>query len=141
MEQIGKSDWRAGNYLYRLLRDDQFFARYGGKSSVLLLTDGDRLISFCTFAQQDEIPDETLMPWIGFAYTFPQYRGRRYMGKLLKHAVCMAAEKGYPCVYISTDHVGLYEKYGFVYWQDMENGSGKPCRIYTMSTGYDDKKG
>ena len=99
MEQIGKSGWRAGNYLYRLLRDDQFFARYGEKSSVLLLTDGNRLISFCTFAQRDEIPDETLTPWIGFVYTFPQYRGRRHMGKLLKHAVCLAGKTGYPCVF------------------------------------------
>jgi hypothetical protein len=33
-------------------------------------------------------------------------------------------------VYISTDEVGLYEKYGFAFWQTMTTREGKPTRVY-----------
>ena len=33
------------------------------------------MISFCTFAEHDDIPDTELTPWIGFVYTFPAFRG------------------------------------------------------------------
>ena len=31
---------------------------------------------------------------------------------------------------ISTDHIGLYEKYGFVFWKIMNNREGNPTRVY-----------
>lgn len=46
----------------------------GEKSRVMLLVDGDDLISFCTYAEKDDIQPTELTPWIGFVYTFPQYR-------------------------------------------------------------------
>ena len=41
--------------------------------------DNNKLISFCTYAELDEIQPTDLTPWIGFAYTFPEYRGNRYL--------------------------------------------------------------
>ena len=77
LSEIRRCDWRAGQYLYQLLRDSQFHSLLGEKSKLLLLTEGNHLIAFCTYAQRDEIPTEELTPWAGFVYTFPQYRGKR----------------------------------------------------------------
>ncbi|MCM1579407.1 MAG: GNAT family N-acetyltransferase, partial [Ruminococcus sp.] len=77
--------------------------------------EGDSLVSFASFAERDSIEDDSLSPWIGFVCTFPQYRGHRYMGRLIGHCEKIAAEHGVKAVYICTDHVGLYEKYGFSY--------------------------
>ena len=138
---IARCDWRAGHYLHQLLREDRFHALLGGKSRLLLLTEGDSLISFCTYAQRDEIPLEALTPWAGFVYTFPQHRGKRRMGKLLEHVYRLAKADGFPCVYISTDQTGLYEKYGCTFWKTMQNAEGSDCRIYRMEIGHPDYSG
>ena len=86
LEQIGKSDWRAGQFLHRLLAEDRFHEMAGQEAEVLLLADGDRLASFCTLAEKDEIPDTERRPWLGFVYTHPDYRGRRLTGRLICRA-------------------------------------------------------
>ena len=50
---------------------------------VLLLTEDSKLISFCTYAGKDDIQPTELSPWVGFVYTFPEYRGHRYVGLLM----------------------------------------------------------
>jgi hypothetical protein len=94
LREIGHSDWTAGQYLHQLLGEHRFHDLLGEKSRLLLLTEGDHLVAFCTYAQRDEIPAEELRPWAGFVYTSPQYRGKRRMGKLLEHmekAGCLMA--------------------------------------------------
>lgn len=132
LEEIGKSDWGAGQYLYRLLKDGQFHSLLGKRSRLLLLTESDRLAGFCTYAERDEIPGDDLTPWAGFVYIFPQFRGRRRMGKLLEHVYRLAKTDGFPCVYISTDHTGLYEKYGCTFFRTMRNTHGQESRIYRL---------
>ena len=130
LDEIGKSDWGAGAYLYQLLINGTFFDTVGEGSELLLLTDGDDLISFCTYAEKDEILSAEYSPWIGFVYTFPQYRGHRYIGALFEKIEYLAKEKNVPQIYISTDHIGLYEKYGFEYLKQMESIYGGTSRVY-----------
>ena len=134
LNEIKKSDWNAGAFLYRLLKNDMFFQAVGADSDVLLLTDGDCLISFCTFAEKDDVQPTDLSPWIGFVYTFPEYRGKRYAGLLFDEAVRIAKEKGVPEIYLSTNHTGLYEKYGFEYKTQMIDMDGEPTKIYIRKT-------
>ena len=141
LREIRQCDWSAGQYLHQLLREHRFHALLGENSRLLLLTEGDSLIAFCTYAQRDEIPAEELTPWAGFVYTFPQHRGKRRMGKLLEHVYRLAKADGFPCVYISTDHTGLYEQYGCTFWKTMRNAQGNDCRIYRMEIGHPDYSG
>ena len=134
MSQLRKCDWSAGGFLCRLIDEGRFHALTGAWSRLLLLTDGDRLASFCTFCERDEIDDTDLAPWVGFVYTFPEYRGRRCFGRLLDKAKSLAAEAGFEAVYISTDHIGLYEKYGFEYICTLKNRWADDCRVYKGST-------
>jgi len=113
IEKIGKSDWKAGQYLAELLRNNKLRELCGESTEVLLLTENDSLLSFCTLAERDEIHDTDMSPWVGFVYTFPEYRGNRHIAKLLEHASRMAEKSGYEVLYISTDQAGLYEKFGF----------------------------
>lgn len=55
----------------------------------------------------------------------------KVMGKrLIDHACNCAKENGYRQVFLYTDHVGLYEKYGFTYLESKENNWGDMSRIY-----------
>ena len=134
LRRIGEAGWEAGRYLYRLLREDRFRALYGEKAEVLLLTDGDRLAAFCTYAEKDDIPETGLAPWIGFVYTFPEYRGQRLAGKLIRGAKESARRDGYDSLYISTGETGLYEKYGAAFLAVMKDRRGEDSRVYRLDS-------
>ena len=130
LEEIKKSNWNAGAFLYELLSNGTFFDTVGKNSKLLLLIDGDELISYCTYAEKDDIQPTELTPWMGFVYTFPQYRGHRFVGLLLEEIERLAKEEGISEVYISTNHIGLYEKYGCEYKTQMNDIEGCPSRVY-----------
>ena len=135
LEKIKRSDWGAGAFLHQLLSNGTFFAAVGEGSKVLLLTDGDELISFCTYAQKDDIQPTELTPWMGFVYTFPEHRGHRYVGLLLEEIERLAKEEGICEVYISTNHIGLYEKYGCEYKTQLRDMDGELSRVYVKKFG------
>ena len=130
LEQIMRSDWGAGAFLHQLLSEGKFFEAVGDGSRVLLLTYSDELISYCTYARWDDIQPTELTPWMGFIYTFPEHRGHRYAGLLFKEIERLAREGGVTTVYISTNHVGLYEKYGCEFLTMMNDMDGNPSRVY-----------
>ena len=130
INEIERSDWRAGAFLGRLLRNDEFFDAVGKDSRVLLLTEGDELISYCTFAEKDDIQPTDLTPWVGFVYTFPKHRGHRYAGLLFDEVERLAKERPAAEVYLSTNHIGLYEKYGWEFFDMMDDMDGEPSRVY-----------
>lgn len=81
------------------------------------------------------IYDEEKM--VGFAmYGFCEeqsYRGNRYSEKLIKYALEQAKLKGYEQVYLATNHIGLYEKFGFEYVEDKIDVFNEVCRVYLRS--------
>lgn len=117
-EEIQKSDWRAAGFLAELLTKGTFKDTFG-EGELYMLTDGDRLAAFVSFAQRDCLKNESRSPWAGFVYTFPEHRGHRYSELLIGKCAEAAKLKGHDILYICTDHVGLYEKYGFTF---LENG-------------------
>ena len=129
LRQIASCEWRAAQFLAELLTKGEFHHAVG-KGTVYLLTDGDRLVSFVSLAERDCINAPEYTPWIGFVHTAPEYRGHRHVGKLIDHACAIASEQGAARVYICTDHVGLYEKYGFTYLENRVSIYEEDSRVY-----------
>lgn len=123
-------DWRSGKYLCDLLRTGTLFEKTGADTKLLMLTDGKDLLSFCTLSEKKYDIVSSLSPWLGFVYTFPQYRGRRYSAVLLRHAEKLVHEAGAAGLYLSTKHVGLYEKYGFSFHGVLKDWRDDEQRIY-----------
>lgn len=72
-----------------------------------------------------------LTPNICAVYTEEAYRGRGIAGKLLNRAVEDLRARGISPVYLVTDHIGFYERYGWVYVCDVqESHTEKKTRIY-----------
>ncbi len=130
LSQLKECEWGAGKYLYQLLTEHKLKHLVGEASKVLMLVDEEKLVSFCTFAEKDDIQPTELTPWIGFVYTYPEYRGNHCAGKLLSHAESLAKEAGIKNIYISTNHDGLYEKYGYEFYQIMKDVGGEDSRVY-----------
>lgn len=130
LSKIKESDWGAGQFLYKLLKNQKLKQYVGESTKVLMLVDEENLLSFCTFADKDDIQPTELTPWIGWVYTFPTYRGNHYAGKLLNYAETLAVETGVKNIYISTNHDGLYEKYGYEFFITMKDMDGEDSRVY-----------
>ena len=75
--EIAKADWGAAKFLHQLLSEGKLKETLGDSALVPLLTGGEKLVSFCTFAPLDDVQPTELSPWIGFVYTAPEYRGHR----------------------------------------------------------------
>ncbi len=128
LRQIAAYEWRAAKFLAELLTKGEFH-NAAGEGTVYLLADGDKLVSFITLAERDCV-EAPYGPWIGFVHTAPEYRGHRHVGKLIDHACAVAREHGAARVCLCTDHVGLYEKYGFTYLENRVSIYGEDSRIY-----------
>ena len=129
IQKIAVCDWSAARFLVQLLKEGTFYETLGGWGELYLLMDGEDLVSFATFTGQDAVRDESLVPWIGFVFTVPSYRGHRYAGRVLAHIEAVAAARGYDKIYIGTDHVGLYEKYGYEYQENRMDCWGSDQRV------------
>ena len=132
LAEIKKSDWGAAPVLAEFLENGTFFEKLG-EGVLLLLTDGDKLVSYLTFALRDCVDDKSLYPWIGFVYTFPEYRGKMCAGRLISRCGELARDRGVKNIYVCTDHTGLYEKYGFEYKENRVDIYGEDSRIYVKS--------
>ena len=132
ISKIKDADWRGAKYLVQLLESGNFYAHCGNTSKLFLLIDNLDLISFCTYAEKDEIPDTNLTPWIGFVYTFPQFRGKRKIGILMEHIYLLAKNEGFKNLYISTDQPGLYEKFGFTFKEKLKDRWGGDTLVYNL---------
>lgn len=130
LKQFESCEWDAGKFLASLLKENKFHSMLGGWAKLFLLVDEDSLVSFVTYSAQDCISDPTLTPWLGFFHTAPEYRGNRYGKLLIDHASEVAKKEGYNAVYLATDHIGLYEKYGFEYMENRLDVWGEDSRIY-----------
>ncbi len=129
IDKIRVCDWGAAKFLADLLEQNKFH-NVLGNGSLFIMSDGGKLVSFCTLTHKDCVDDDKLFPWIGFVFTSPEYRGRRYSEKLIEYACEKAQKQGFENVYIATDHIGLYEKYGFTYMESRIDIYGEESRIY-----------
>ena len=129
IEKIRACDWGAAKFLADLLEKNTFHTLLGN-GSLIIMTDDEKIVSFCTLTRRDCIKDDDLFPWIGFVFTSPEYRGKRYSGELVEYACKNAEKQGFENVYIATDHLGLYEKYGFTYMESRTDIYGEESRIY-----------
>ncbi|MDD3153833.1 MAG: GNAT family N-acetyltransferase [Victivallaceae bacterium] len=132
LEAVGHCQWEAAKFLWNLLMENSFEKTLGDNGKLFFLLEEEKVVSFLTLTTQDCIVAPDQFPWIGFVYTFPQYRGRHCAGILLEHARKCAADAGFPFVYLATDHVGLYEKYGFQYLENRKCIHNTESRIYVV---------
>ena len=130
LSQLEKCDWDAGKYLHYLIKENKLDELVGENTKVLMLTDGDKLVSLCTLAKYDDVQPTELTPWMGWIYTFPEYRGKRLAGELISRAEKLAKENGATHTHISTNHIGLYEKFGYEFFTLAKDVEGEETRIY-----------
>lgn len=100
---------------YLMLKEDEIIGSYG------LITN-------------DFISRQDLFPWLCALFVEETERNKGLGGKLLEHGRKQAGALGYKKLYLSTDHIGYYEKYS---WKHIATGFhpwGAESRIYESET-------
>ncbi len=78
-----------------------------------LCLDGEKIIGGLGIIENDFHDRKDLKPNICAVYTEEEFRGRGVAGHLLELAVGDMREKGISPIYLVTDHIGFYERYGW----------------------------
>ena len=96
-----------------------------------LCLDGDRIVGGLGVIENDFHSRKDLAPNICAVYTEKDYRRKGIAGRLLDMAVSDLKAKGITPVYLVTEHVGYYERYGWEFLC-MVQGDGAPfmSRMY-----------
>jgi N-acetylglutamate synthase-like GNAT family acetyltransferase len=95
-----------------------------------ILVKENKIIGCCGLIVNDFISRHDLLPWLCGVFVTKEERGRQYASRLMDHAVMEAGNAGYSKVYLTTDHDGFYEKYGWTRIEDGYELSGETTRIY-----------
>lgn len=96
-----------------------------------LCMDGEKIVAGMGVIENDFHDRKDLAPNVCAVYTEEAYRCRGIAGKLLGYVVEDCRKKGISPLYLVTDHIGFYEKYGWEFLC-MVQGEGEPqmTRMY-----------
>lgn len=95
-----------------------------------LLLHNDHIKGFYQLIEQESLVQKNLSPWIAPLFIDESLRGRGFGAALLLHARRTAGYLGYSKVYLTTDHIGYYEKHGFREIGLSTFEGGRPSKIY-----------
>lgn len=88
----------------------------------LLLIEDETLIGFISMFPTDGEERQDLTPWYATMYVKKEYRGKGY-SKILNDAILEEARKrGFEKLYLKSELVNYYEKFGAKYIETLNNG-------------------
>lgn len=95
-----------------------------------ILEKSGKVIGGAGLITNDFISRMDLYPWMCALYIEKEYRGNGYGSILLDKAKLDAKLGGFSNLYLCTDHIGYYERYGFEYVGIGYHPWGSDSRIY-----------
>ena len=93
--------------------------------------DGDKIVGGLGVIDNDFHDRKDLAPNVCAVYVIEEYRCRGIAGRLLDMVVEDQRAHGISPVYLLTDHVGFYERYGWEFFCEAQGeGEPEPSRLY-----------
>lgn len=89
--------------------------------SILGLIQDNSLIGFISLFRYEDEKNKELTPWYATMYVKKEYRGKGYSRILNDEIIKEAKKLGYNKVYLKTNLVNYYEKFGVKYIKDLKN--------------------
>ncbi|MDD5190468.1 MAG: GNAT family N-acetyltransferase [Dehalococcoidales bacterium] len=113
---------------------NQCFSKSGFLPQTYIMVKHDEIIGFYQLVEQELLIRKDLSPWITCVFIDENQRGNRFSARLLEHGRTIAGSLGFQKVYLTTNHIQFYEKFGFreIGLSNFINGS--PSKIYEHDT-------
>lgn len=106
---------------------DWYFSDW--EAPFIAVIDG-KIIGMATIMKEDYYPLPEIYPWVSTIFVSEENRGNRVSEKLIAHLNGYAKSLGFDKTYIPSEHIGLYEKYGYHYLKDIVNFGNGTDRLY-----------
>lgn len=90
----------------------------------------NQIVGMASIMKTDYYPLPEIFPWISSVFVDEKHRGHRISERLIMAANEYAKAAGFDKTYIPTEHIGLYEKYGYRYLKDIVNYGSGTDRLY-----------
>lgn len=97
-----------------------------------LLEKDNEIIGCAGLITNDFISRMDLYPWVCAVFIEEKHRGSHYASLLLEKAKEDSKKAGFANLYLSTSHIGFYEKYGFHYIGQGYHPWEEESRIYQI---------
>ena len=120
-KEWGKSNLRKDEFENKILKkvekikklfNDEYYCK-------LILLDDNELIGFISIFPSDGDERKDLSPWYATMYIKEKYRGKEY-SKILNNAILEKAKRlGYTKVYLKSNLINYYEKFGAKYLENL----------------------
>lgn len=128
-----KTRWPLDDRIYEDCISNSINTPNGLPRWYVMIEDGEFIGSYGLIVN-DFISRQDLWPWFAALYIEKSARGRRLGSVLLEHGRKEAGKFGYDKLYLCTDHIGFYEKFG---WTKIGTGFhpwGEESSIYSADT-------
>ena len=104
---------------------------------ITVATENEEIIGYYSLVAKELVKDNhNYTPWLGTLFVRERYRGNHYSPVLIENACQRVKKMGYNSLYLATDHIGLYEKFGF---EEIGLGLylwGAPTKFYRKTIYY-----
>jgi len=120
-------NWSAGARLAKTM-EENVFSEWEGV--FVTINDNGDIIGYCVFSKTDCIPNVEYTPYISFIFVEERYRGQRISEKMILTVINYAKELQFTEIYVVSDHINLYEKYGFSKIDEKLDHNGRLESIY-----------
>lgn len=126
LDYMEASPWIGGASLARKVREGGFKEN----ERILLALDGEAIVGYCSLTEKDLLPEGDYGPFIGHLFIDEAYRGRGLAGVLLDQAWDYVRGRGHKGLYLISNQLGLYERYGFRLEKDLAQIDGDVERLF-----------
>ena len=127
------SKWGVDRQIYRDSISDSITTKNPLPRWYLMLKSHEIIGSF-VLIENDFMVRKDLKPWLCALYVEEGERGKELGALLLSHARKEAKALGFDKVYLCTDHVGYYEKYGWRFFGMEDSEWGGQTRVYEIES-------